>query len=325
MATPHDRLAKAVFSDPAQAAVVFRAVLPPALLRQLDLSAAELQDSLFTDDALKERRADLVFRVPLRDGGEVYLLTLLEHQSSVDLVMPARMHVYAGRAIDRILQRHRAPSVIPAVIPVVIYHGAAPWNAPTTLTDLYQLPEEARAALEGIVPSLRLLIDDLSQVADEELRQRPGPVLARCALIVMRHAQDLLTARDPARVLRSLAQSLGDLLQRVRERTGRTVIFRYILEITEVELAEGERILVEAMPDPVKEDVVTLADQLRAQGHQEGRLEGKRGVVLRLLHKRFGSLTPAQEQRVAHGADDQLEVWVDRLLSAANLDEVFAE
>ena len=70
---------------------------------------------------------------------------------------------------------------------------------------------------------------------------------------------------------------------------------------------------------------MTLADQLRAQGHQEGRLEGKRGVVLRLLHKRFGSLTPAQEQRVAHGADDQLEVWVDRLLSAANLDEVFAE
>ena len=322
---PHDRLAKAVFSDPAQAALVFQAVLPPALLGQLDLSAAELQDSLFTDDELKERRADLLFRVPFRDGGEVYVLTLLEHQSSVDPTMAARMLVYAGRAIDRILQRDRTPSAIPAVIPVVVYHGAEPWGAPTVLTDLYQLPGEAGAAFAGIVPTLRLLIDDLSQVADENLRQRPGPVLGRCALIVMRHAQDLLTAEDPARVLRSLAHSLRDLLQQVRDRTGRTVVFRYILEITELELAEGERILVEAMPEPVKEDVVTMADQLRAQGRQEGRLEGERRVVLRQLRKRFGSLSAEQEQLVAQANEQQLELWTDRVLSASSVDEVLAE
>ena len=325
MSNPHDRFAKAVFSDPAQTALVFQAVLPPALLGQLDLSAAELQESLFTDDELKERRADLLFRVPFKDGGEVYLLILLEHQSSVDPTMPARMLVYAGRAIDRILQRDRTPGVIPAVIPVVIYHGSSPWSAPTTLTDLYQLPGPSGAALAGIVPSLRLLIDDLSQVADDDLRQRPGPVLGRCALIVMRHAQDLLTAKDPATVLRSLAQSLRDLLQQVRDRTGRTVVFRYILEITELELAEGERILVEAMPEPVKEDVVTMADQLRAQGRQEGRLEGERRLVLRQLRKRFGALTPEQEQRVTQGTEQQLEVWADRVLSASSLDEVFAE
>lgn len=107
------------------------------------------------------------------------------------------------------------------------------------------------------------------------------------------------------------------------------MVFRYILEITELELAEGERILVEAMPEPVKEDVVTMADQLRAQGRQEGRLEGRlegeRRVVLRLLRKRFGSLTPDQEQRVAQGTEQLLEVWTDRVLSASSLDEVFAE
>ena len=126
MSNPHDRFAKAVFSDPAQTALVFQAVLPPALLGQLDLSAAELQESLFTDDELKERRADLLFRVPFKDGGEVYLLILLEHQSSVDPTMPARMLVYAGRAIDRILQRDRTPGVIPAVIPVATNQTSAP-------------------------------------------------------------------------------------------------------------------------------------------------------------------------------------------------------
>ena len=109
--TPHDRFAKAVFSDPEQAALVFRAVLPPELIATLDFEAAELQESLFTDDELTERRTDLLFRVPLRDGGEVYMLTLLEHQSSVDPTMAARMLVYAARAVDRILQRERAPDV----------------------------------------------------------------------------------------------------------------------------------------------------------------------------------------------------------------------
>ena len=103
------------------------------------------------------------------------------------------------------------------------------------------------------------------------------------------------------------------------------MVFRYILEITELELAEGERILVEAMPEPVKEDVVTMADQLRAQGRQEGRLEGERRLVLRQLRKRFGALTPEQEQRVTQGTEQQLEVWADRVLSASSLDEVFAE
>ena len=215
------------------------------------------------------------------------------------------------------------------MIPVVLYHGAERWSAPTRLLEPYQLPGQVGAALAGIAPALRLLVDDLSQTANEELRQRPGPVLGRCALLVMRHAQALLTAKDPAAVLRSLATSLGDLLQQVRDRTGRTVVFRYILEIVELELAEGERILVEAMPEPMKEDVVTLADQLRAQGRQEGRqegrLEGERRVVLRQLRKRFGSLSPEHEQIVAQASERQLEVWADRVLSAACVDDVLAE
>ena len=86
-----------------------------------------------------------------------------------------------------------------------------------------------------------------------------------------------------------------------------------------MDVAEGERILVEAMPEPVKEDVVTMADQLRAQG----RLEGERRVVLRLLHKRFGSLSPQHERAVAHATEEQLETWADRVLNASSLVEVF--
>ncbi len=188
---------------------------------------------------------------------EAYLLALLEHQSSVDPIMAARVLVYVGRAIDRHLREHPNARRVPAVIPVVLYHGKGRWTAATDLFDLYALPEGAEVAFRGLVPSLRFLLDDLSRIPDEELRKRPGPVLARLALIVMRHAHELRLAEDPRQAMHEIAVSVGDLLQQVLDRTGRTGVFRYMLEIVELEAKEGEEILVRALPDKIKEDVVS--------------------------------------------------------------------
>ncbi|MEZ6184144.1 MAG: Rpn family recombination-promoting nuclease/putative transposase [Planctomycetota bacterium] len=317
--TPHDSFAQAVFSDPAQAAVVFQAALPPELLRHLDLAQAELRPSLFKADDLHERRADFLFKVPLA-GEDAYLLTLLEHQSRQDSTLAARLLVYAGRALDRHMRENPGAKRLPAVIPVVLYHGERAWTAPRELLELYALPDEATDALRGHVPNLRFFLDDLSQTEDADLRKRPGPVLARVALLAMRHAQELRRSKDPAATMRALASSLGDLLLQVQERTGRTVVVRYMLEIVELESDVGQEILLQAMPGRVKEDVVTAADQLRAQG----RTEGKRGALLQLLREGFAPLPPEVEQRVASASESELVAWTGRVLRAKSLDDVFA-
>ncbi len=149
-------------------------------------------------------------------------------------------------------------------------------------------------------------------------------MLARLALIVVRHAHELRTARDPAGVLRALATSVGDLLQQVVQRTGRTVVVRYMLELVELEPAEGERVLVEALPPRVKEDVVTAAEKLRAQGRAEGELRGKRALLLSLLATKFGPLAPEDERRVEQAPAEWLDEWARRVLEAGTLAEVFA-
>jgi hypothetical protein len=313
--TPHDAFAQAVFSDPEQAAVIFRTVLPEALLRRLDLAKAELQPSLFTSDELTGRRADFLFKVPL-DGEDAYLLTLLEHQSTVDGLLPARALIYAGRALDRHLRLHPHAQRVPAVIPIVLFHGEGGWTAATELFDLYALPDDLAPVLRHVVPSLGLLVDDLSATDDEHLRQRPGPVLARLALIVMRHAQALRTAPDPRTVLRALASSVGDLLQHVVERTGRTV---YMPELVELEPEEGEQVLVRALPAKVKEDVVTAAEKLRVQG----RLAGKRSLLLAQLTTKFGSVAAEIEARVEEADEGRLDEWARRVVTVDALDEVF--
>lgn len=323
---PHDRFAQEVFSNPEHAAVVLRAVLPPALTRALDFSRAELQPSVFQDEDLEERRADFLFKVPL-EGEPAYLLTLLEHQSSQDRRMPARLFVYAGRVLDRHLKQHPRAKRLPAVIPVVLYHGKGRWAAPTELIELYAISGPLREALRGHVPNLRFFLDDLNAEGDDDLRQRPGPVLARVALIVMRHAQGLRTAKDPAQTLRSLATALADLLQLVRDRAGLVVLFRYMLEVVEVEHEVGRKVLVGVMPPRVKEDVVTAADQLRAEGAIEGEargeLTGMRRTLLRQLEAKFGSVPTEAENRITSAAVAELEGWTVRVLSASSVAEVF--
>ncbi|MCA8923026.1 MAG: Rpn family recombination-promoting nuclease/putative transposase [Planctomycetes bacterium] len=318
--TPHDSFAQEVFSDPEQAAVVLRAVLPPVLTSALDFSKAKLLPSLFKDEELKERRADFLFEIPLA-GKPALVLTLLEHQSRQDRTMAARLLVYAGRALDGHLRKHPRAKRLPALIPVVLYHGKREWTAPRELFELYALDPPLREALRGHLPNLRFFLDDLSQVGDDDLRQRPGPVLARLALIVLRHAERLRKAKDPAATLRSLAASLSDLLQQARDRAGLVVVFRYMLEVVELEPEEGQAILARALPARVKEDVVTAADQLRAQGE----VRAMRRVLLRLLHAKFKPVPPEVENRVATAGATELETWTDRVINASSLDEVFAD
>jgi len=89
---------------------------------------------------------------------------------------------------------------------------------------------------------------------------------------------------------------------------------------------------------PAAEDIyMTTAEKLtqrvreeslregRQEGRQEGRREGQVDLLLRLLTLRFGGLADTTTERVQQAADADLTRWADRVLSAASLDQVFAD
>ena len=59
------------------------------------------------------------------------------------------------------------------------------------------------------------------------------------------------------------------------------------------------------------------------QGPLEGRQEGESLVLRRLLTRRFGSLPAWVEQRLEQASPAELEQWVERVLDARTLEEVF--
>ena len=61
------------------------------------------------------------------------------------------------------------------------------------------------------------------------------------------------------------------------------------------------------------------------QGVQQGVVQGERTALLRQLRRRFGELDAETEERVASAEADQLNQWLDDVLDARTLDEVFAQ
>ena len=71
---------------------------------------------------------------------------------------------------------------------------------------------------------------------------------------------------------------------------------------------------------------MSIADWYEDRGRQAGRDEGlrtgARNVLLRQLRARFGALPGAAEARIQAADAAQLDVWIDRVLTAATLDDV---
>ena len=62
---------------------------------------------------------------------------------------------------------------------------------------------------------------------------------------------------------------------------------------------------------------------LNQRARDEGRQEGVRAVLERLLFRRFGELPQAVGEQLGGAAEAELESWADRVLDAAKLDDVF--
>ncbi|MBK6999743.1 MAG: DUF4351 domain-containing protein [Rhodoferax sp.] len=62
-----------------------------------------------------------------------------------------------------------------------------------------------------------------------------------------------------------------------------------------------------------------------AEGKAEGVQTGEALALQRLLHKRFGALSAEILHRITTASVAQIDDWLDRVLGAASLEEVFHE
>lgn len=76
---------------------------------------------------------------------------------------------------------------------------------------------------------------------------------------------------------------------------------------------------------PLETETMTLAEQLRREGMQEGKLQGEQTLLIKQLYRRFPSLNARYEERVKNARTEELFLWGERILDARTLDEIFAD
>lgn len=320
---PHDSLFKRAFSDAASGGALLRSVLPAPLIDRVEWSTLQKLPGEFTDPNLKGLESDLLLTAKLGDRDALFYF-LIEHQSSVQAEMPWRMWKYVSRIWERYAKKGGGRNFrLPLVVPVVVYHGERPWTAARSMSEVIDLDEGGREAASGLVPKLTYILDDLTQLDGASLRARGLPAFATVAMWALRTASD--------RGFLETAWDLSDLFDAVREasdgREALWTIFSYLSAVSR----EGEDLVgtvVAQLSQPVREDVMDLvenfAQQKKEEGRAEGRVEGERGLLLKLVTLKFGAPSDAVEARVAAAALEDVERWAERILTASSLEEMFA-
>lgn len=313
--TPHDALFKAVFSYPEHARGALRPIVPVAMAEALDWSTLALQPGSFVDPDLNPSHADLLFASAWRGGAEALVYVLFEHQSTSDRWMPLRLLRYMIRIWEHWLDDHKQAKALPAIVPIVFYHGDERWSAARTFDALLDLPEAVRPALAEYLVRFAYVLDDLSDVVDDRLHVR-GPVTAFVDLC-LKHA------RSGSLFVEILSQS-GDLVREAYRvphggKEAFRFVWRYIHVVVDTEHHQALAAILEREIGPeAKEILMTIGEQFIQQG--------ERGLLLRQLRKRFGAqVNDDTERRVATASPEQIALWADRVLSAATLAELLAD
>lgn len=318
---PHDALFKATFSSLEAAAEEFRAVLPAALANALDWSTLALESGSFIEDALKKRFSDLLFSVsPVgAPSHRVLLYLLFEHQSQPRELMAFRLLRYEVDIWSGYLAEHEGARRLPAIIPLVLYHGERAWQVPRNLRaliDVEALEAPVRAEIERYLPAFEYLLDDLSVVPDQALKQRPMSAASRLVLGALKRGR----AGDWKGLLVDWPEVMEEVLGGIDGLQRVTQVLLYLMSVNRVSPEEIETFLKEhVMSENIEETFLSTADQLILRG----KVAKGREMLCKLLERRFGMLPAEVVARIEQAEPAQVDRWIEEVVVAGSLDEVF--
>ncbi|MCA8964347.1 MAG: Rpn family recombination-promoting nuclease/putative transposase [Planctomycetes bacterium] len=315
MQSPHDQLFHFTFRHAAHAASWLRSIAPPELRAAIDWSTLAAADDRLPGLWLRPHLADRVFVAARRDDSCLVLI-LVEHKSHPDPEVQAQLLRYAVLLRRVFQQRHGA---LPSLLAVVLQHGRSTRPG-----------REAPAAHDPLAawqPTVRLLVDDLTTGAAALLERDGLTALTRLTLLCLSHLPHLAPDQVPGAFTRW--QSLLRAVDRCDAPPDTPplgpdaidAIGWYTLAVTDVTPEDLSGTFGRILHRP-EDTIMSTLERTYQKGKAEGKAEGRAETLLRMLHRRFGPLDAAIEQRVRGGSSADLDAWTDRILDAPTLTAV---
>ncbi len=133
----YDRSYKRIFSHKGFIKYLLQDFVKLKWVDLVDFDRITLEPVSFIDRLFKKKEADIIWRLPLKNGSEAYLYLLLEFQSGVDKTMALRFASYILNFYASELKKKQEK--LPVVFPLLLYNGKQRWNAARRLQDMIEL------------------------------------------------------------------------------------------------------------------------------------------------------------------------------------------
>jgi predicted transposase/invertase (TIGR01784 family) len=287
-----DSIFKELFEDRTVFYDFLKAFLPKEITKQIKETDLKREQTELIGKDFSIKRSDILYKIEKRNGQDIYIYLLLEHQSKVDQLMAFRMLAYKVRIWERYVNSHKKESEqkgfkLPVIIGMVFYDGKAKWTSPM---DVKEKITEIKNMEEYLIKANYELIN-LSNIKEEtiiNMKKALGVILLTDKPNVrIKNAEELLKIINKD-ILLKLPEEEKEKFNKHRnafiELFGKRTDYKEIEERFE-ELKEME---VPKMFNTLEEIAKRDREKAKLEGKVEGKIEGERELIIEILNQRFG-------------------------------------
>ena len=262
----HDKLTRKLLENLPTAMALFKRHLPPQTKEKLDLTTLKACAETAIDKDWKRYHNDIVFSCPTKKKKGNYVYLFLEHQSTPDRFMPARMLRYKMTLLGKYLDAKSKREKLPNVIGLVLYHGekAYPYEK-----DIASCFEDKELAKQDMLETMTLI--DLASISEDKILDEVDA--DTLLMLLLKYSRD----KDFIRKMRACMHSHPQILLSLSP-TQAGFVFEYILHLGKgtPQNAEAMKATMNQMSEtPQGEKIFSLMDYFKEEARQEARQEAQ--------------------------------------------------
>lgn len=133
---PYDAAYNNLFSNPRIVQDLLVHYVKEPWINELDFNKMENLTSKLVNKKLVRRDGDLFWKISWGNR-DLYLILMIEFQSSIDKYMSLRVANYVSMFLLNLVKTERLQGFLPPVVPIVIYNGDPAWSAPKDSIELF--------------------------------------------------------------------------------------------------------------------------------------------------------------------------------------------
>ncbi len=294
VSTPHDKGYKKSLSRPSEFLHFLKKYVKADWMMTLKESDLSLCDKEMLERDYEGKEADLLYRVSMPAGREVFIFILQELQSYVDYTMIFRILVYVVNTLVKYFldkpknEREQSRFRLPSIIPIVFYNGQERWTAAKSLRE-YQNSGEL---FGSHILNLEYYLVNLAEIEEEYI------LSTNTVLDNIMYCDKFRSKLELVGALRAACGRIDELGLQAREE------FRNWVEFILLSVCGNKKAVVEEILNwagngeddmAFKYNIIRAFEDERAEGIAEGEKKGRTLKLIGQIRKKIQKNNSVEE------------------------------